>query len=175
MDGRSVFTAACLATATMAPTVWAQHREDTAMEVRHASSIEASNRALVESSFDAWRAGTGSPFDLLAENVAWTITGRSDASGTYTGREAFMREVIRPFNARMRGGLRPTIRKLYTDGDTVIIFFDASGIAADGERYVNTYAWFWEMQNGKVVVAHAFFDSLAFNALWRRVAPRLSP
>ena len=63
----------------------------------------------------------------------WTIVGRSDASKSYPSREAFMSEVIRPFNARMREGLRPTIRKLYADGDTVIIFFDASGVATDGE------------------------------------------
>jgi uncharacterized protein len=41
------------------------------------------------------------PYDLLAENASWTIVGRSAASRTYESREAFMRDVIRPFNARM--------------------------------------------------------------------------
>ena len=133
--------------------------------------VTARNRALVEVSFVAWRDGTGSPYDLLAENINWTIVGRSDASKSYPSREAFMSEVIRPFNARMRDRLRPTIRNLYADGDTVVIFFDATGVAKNGETYSNTYAWLWEMVDGRVVRAHAFFDSIAFNELWRRVSP----
>jgi hypothetical protein len=136
-----------------------------------ASATEAHNKALVEAGFARWRDGTGSPYELLADDVQWTIVGQSDASKTSSSREAFMTEVIRPFNARMREGLRPTIRNLYADGDTIIIFFDASGVASDGEAYSNTYAWFLEMRDGRVVRAHAFFDSIAFNDFWRRVQP----
>lgn len=56
--------------------------------------VEARNKAIVAASFDAWHAGTGSPYDLLADDAIWTIVGRSLASKTYEGREAFMREVI---------------------------------------------------------------------------------
>jgi hypothetical protein len=40
-------------------------------------SIERRNKALVQSRFDAWRAGTGSPYELLADDVTWTIVGHS--------------------------------------------------------------------------------------------------
>jgi hypothetical protein len=43
--------------------------------------------------------------------------------------------------------------------------------ARDGKPYVNTYAWFLEVRDGRIVVAHAFFDSIAFDELWTRVAP----
>lgn len=132
---------------------------------------EGRNRLLVEAAFAAWRNGTGSPFDLLADDARWTIVGHSDASGSYPSREAFMSEVIRPFNARMRDGLKPTVRGLYTQGPAVIIFFDASGLALDGQTYANTYAWFWQMCDGRIVEAHAFYDSIVFNDLWRRVRP----
>src|SRR5262245_24952654 len=102
--------------------------------------LEARNKALVEAKFDAWAAGTGSPYELLADDATWTITGNSLASKTYASREAFMSEVIRPFNARMRVGLKPTIRDVYAEGDTVIVFFDAKGTARDGLPYENTYA-----------------------------------
>jgi hypothetical protein len=104
--------------------------------------IEATNKAIVQASFDAWSAGTGSPFDLLADDATWTITGRSVASKTYASKAAFMSEVIRPFNARMSVGLKPTIRSIYADDEAVIVFFDASSIAHDGKPYANTYAWF---------------------------------
>jgi ketosteroid isomerase-like protein len=131
--------------------------------------IEARNKALVEATFAAWRAGTGSPYDLLAEQASWTIVGRSTASKTYEGREAFVREVIRPFNARMRDPLKPSIRSIYAEGDVVIVFFDARATARDGQPYENTYAWFLELRDARIVKAFAFFDSVAFNELWRRV------
>lgn len=135
------------------------------------ATAEELNRAIVGRSFEAWAAGTGSPYDLLAENVTWTITGNSLAAKTYGSREAFIGEVIRPFNARMSVGLKPTIRRMYADGDTVIVFFDASGTARDGAPYANTYAWFLQLRDGRITHASAFFDSIAFNDLWTRVKP----
>lgn len=128
------------------------------------------NKATIAGALAAWRDGTGSPYDLLADDAVWTIVGRSLASKTYDSREAFMRDVIRPFNARMSSGLRPEVRHLYADGDTVVALFDARGVARDGKPYENTYAWFLTMQNGRIVRAVAFFDSVAFNDLWTRVS-----
>jgi len=141
------------------------------MNERTPTAEEQRNRALVEAAFARWGEGVGNPYELLAEDVSWTIVGRSDAAGVYPSREAFMSQVIAPFGARMRQGLRPTIRQLVTDGENVIIFFDASGVAKDGVTYANTYAWFWQMRDGQVVRAHAFFDAIAFNDLWRRLTP----
>ena len=132
---------------------------------------EVANEETVRQAFTAWANGTGGPYDLLAEDVSWTITGNSLASKTYPSREAFMSEVIRPFNARMSVGLKPEIRNIYTAGDTVIVFFDARGTARDGKPYVNTYAWFLDLQDGRIVKASAFFDSIAFNDLWTRIEP----
>lgn len=141
----------------------------------HAPPVKASpeeeNKAIVTRSFDAWAAGTGSPYDLLAEDVVWTIAGNSLASKTYPSRAAFIGEVIQPFVARMSVGLKPVIRHMYADGDTVIIHFDAAGTAKDGKPYENTYAWFLDLDGGKIVKATAFYDSVAFNDLWTRVQP----
>lgn len=133
--------------------------------------VEERNKSIVEDRFAAWRAGTGSPFDLLTADATWTIVGRSMASQTYGSREAFMRDVIRPFNARMRERLTPMIREIFAEDDWVIVLFDASGVARDGKPYANTYAWFLRMSGGNVVDATAFFDSIAFDELWRRVQP----
>ncbi len=129
------------------------------------------NKAMVQERFAAWANGTGSPFELLAEDATWTITGRSAASKTYPDREGFLREVIRPFNARMRAPLKPVVHNIYADGDAVVIFFDASAVARDGKPYTNTYTWYLDMRDGKVVKATAMFDSIEFNDLWTRVQP----
>ena len=135
------------------------------------SGEAARNRAAVAAGFQAWADGTGSPYNLLARNVRWTITGNSLAGKTYTSKEAFMSEVIRPFNARMRERLIPAVHALYVDGDTVIVHFDARGMALDGKPYVNSYAWFLRMKGGEIIEAYAFFDALSFDDLWTRVMP----
>jgi len=135
------------------------------------TSTVASNKALVQRSFEAWSAGTGGPYDLLRDDARWEIVGRSAASKTYPSREAFLQDVIRPFNARMKEPLKPVIREIHGEGDTVVILFDASGVARDGQPYTNTYSWYLRMENGQIVSATAFFDSIAFNDLWSRVNP----
>lgn len=123
------------------------------------------NRAVIAAALQAWADGTGSPYDLLAADARWTITGNSLASRTYDSKEAFLRDVIRPFNARMSERLIPTVHRIYADGDTVIAHFDARGVAKDGKPYVNSYAWILRMRDGQIVEAHAFFDAIAFDDL----------
>jgi ketosteroid isomerase-like protein len=132
---------------------------------------ETANLATVRVGFDAWADGTGSPYDALAENVQWEIVGNSAASRMYTSKADFIDNVITPFNARMSERLIPTIRDMYADGDTVVVFFDAQGTARDNVPYRNTYAWLLTLRDGQIVTASAFFDSIAFNDLWQRVTP----
>lgn len=129
------------------------------------------NKALVQAGFDRWHAGTGSPFELLVPDADWTIVGSSPLSKRYPSRQAFLEEVIQPFNARMATPLVPTVRGIYADGDMVIILFDAAATAKDGVPYRNTYTWYFRMKDAKVVSAIAFFDTREFDEFWNRVAP----
>lgn len=143
----------------------------TSVAAQDARAEEEANRDLVARGFEAWRSGTGSPYDLLAQDANWTITGNSAAARTYSSKEAFLNEVIRPFNARIRDRLIPSVHRLYAEGDTVIAHFDARGTARDGEPYTNSYAWILRMENGQIVEAVAFFDAIEFDAFWTRVTP----
>jgi hypothetical protein len=91
-------------------------------------------------------------------------------SKTYPNRQAFLDEVINPFNARMTTPLVPSMRGLYADGDTVIAFFDAAATTKDGQPYRNTYTWYLRMKDAKVVSAVAF-DTREFDEFWNRVVP----
>jgi uncharacterized protein len=130
-----------------------------------------SNKALVRGSFDRWRSGTGSPFELLAPETKWTIVGWSPLSKTCPSRQAFLDEVIGPFNARMATPLVPTVRGIYADGDMVIILFDAAATTKDGQPYHNTYTWYFQMAEGKAQNVIALFDTREFDEFWTRVSP----
>ncbi len=142
----------------------------TAKAAAQTSQLET-NRATIAKAMDAWAAGTGGPYDLLAEDAVWTISGNSLASKTYPSKEAFMSEIIRPFNARMSERLIPSVHALYADGDTVVAHFDANGTARDGKPYVNSYAWILTLKDGRIVRAFAFFDAHVFDDFWTRVPP----
>ncbi|MCO1654545.1 nuclear transport factor 2 family protein [Pseudonocardia humida] len=135
-------------------------------------TAEQANKDRVGAAFEQWANGTGTPFDILADDATWTITGNSPAAGSYAGRQAFLDAVIGPFNARMSAPLRPVVRGLYADGDWVIALFDAAGTAVDGQPYRNTYTWYMRLAGERIVEVIAFFDSIEFTDLWTRVAPR---
>ena len=142
-----------------------------ALTTKASASEAETNRATIAKAMDAWAVGTGGPYDLLAEDAVWTISGNSLASRTYPSKEAFLSEVIRPFNARMSTRLIPSVHKIYADDDTVIAHFDAQGTARDGKTYINSYAWILTLKDGRIVRAFAFFDAKAFDNFWTRVPP----
>ena len=133
--------------------------------------METRNRELIQSGFESWREGTRNIFDLLTPDAKWTIVGNASVSRTYTSREEFMDVVIKPFNARLSRRLVPQVRGIYTDGDMVIALFDAEAVARDGKPYRNTYTWYMRVREGRVFEVIAFFDTIEFDDLWRRVKP----
>jgi ketosteroid isomerase-like protein len=136
----------------------------------------AADKALVDGVLRAWMTGDGGALQaLLSDDIEWTIAGNTVVSGTTRGRAELMAKVLGPFGARFAlsdDRFRPRqIHAVYADGDTVIVHFDGAGTANDGKLYSNSYLWLLTMSGGKVVRATAFFDSIAFNEFWRRVAP----
>jgi len=132
-------------------------------------AVESRNVATVRASFDAWRDGTGGPWEIIADDVTWEITGNSVAAGVYTSKADFIGNVMVPLNARLSKPLRPTMRHMYADGDTVIVLFDAEATASDGLPYRNSYSWYLTLRDDAVVEVTAFYDSIAFDDLWTRV------
>ncbi|WP_319423459.1 nuclear transport factor 2 family protein [Pleurocapsa sp. FMAR1] len=120
-----------------------------------------SKKAIVEKSFQQWQEGTSSPFELLSEDMRWTISGFNKYAGTYT-RKPFEEKLIKPFNERLEGPIKPTQWKVYEDGDVVIIHFDAEATLINGEQYKNSYAWFFTFEGEKVTEVVAFLDMPAF-------------
>jgi uncharacterized protein len=136
---------------------------------------EQAGKDRIRAAFDAWAAGTGGPFDLLADDASWTIVGNSPVSRTYHSRQEFLDVVIGPFNARMSTPLVPSVRALFADGDWVIALFDAHATVRDGTPYDNTYTWYMRFaetgEAPEIVEVIAFFDTIEFTDFWNRVTP----
>ena len=127
------------------------------------------NRELVAAAFERWAAGTGSFFDLLADDVQWTITGTCPISGTYRSRRQFLDEAIAPLSARLAKPITPALRSLCADGDWVVALWDGTALATDGAPYDNSYSWHMRFQDARIVEVVAFFDGIELAALFERV------
>lgn len=139
-----------------------------------ATSPTEANREIVRRAFDAWVDGSAPITDVFAADMVWRIEGHSAASKEYANRQQFVDEVLAPFGARFSAGerFRPVrIRSILADGDTVVVLWDGHGVANDGEPYQNSYAWIMVLTDGLVTDGTAFYDSISFNDLWRRVDP----
>lgn len=126
------------------------------------------NAELIRRAFDAWAAGTGSFFDLLADDATWTITGSSPLGGTYTSREEFLEGAIRPLGRRLSVPIRPTVRTIVAQRDEVVVLWDGQATAVDGLAYDNTYCWVMRVADGRITDVTAFFDAPRLTDLWER-------
>lgn len=137
-----------------------------------AAQITEQNKQLVSRAFANWAAGGGSFFsDMLAPDVVWTIKGSSPAAGSYHGRDNFLERAVKPFAERMAGPLKPTVRDIWAQGNDVIIHWDGTGTAIDGQPYQNSYVWIFRMKNHQAAEVIAFLDLSRYNEMLNRVKP----
>lgn len=137
------------------------------LPARAAGDPAASNAATIRAAFDAWTAGTGSVFDLLADDVDWTVAGSGPATGRYRSRADFMARAVQPITARLATPIAPRLEHLVASGDDVVVIWRGSATRRDGLPYANHYAWHLTLRDGRIVQATAFLDTIALADLKR--------
>ncbi|MCD9097409.1 nuclear transport factor 2 family protein [Luteimonas fraxinea] len=123
------------------------------------------NAAQVRAAFEAWRLGQGSVFDLLADDVVWTVAGESPVSGTYRTKQTFLDEAVAPITARLATPIVPQVERIVADGAHVVVLWQGTAAARDGSTYRNHYAWHLELADGRIVRVTAFLDTWALAQL----------
>lgn len=136
--------------------------------MKAAGQTEAANKQLIREGFDRWVQGTGSFFDLLAEDVSWTISESSTLSKTYISKQQLLDEVIVPLNESLAQKIVPSMREIYADGNTVIVIWDGKATAFNGDPYNVSYAWFMQVEKDKIVKVTAFLDTKDFDLIFEK-------
>ena len=168
----AALAAVLLAAAFAVPVAAAPRQDLVAAPSREPASREPANRALIERAFAQWARGEADIFDLLTDDVVWHITGQDPAvATTYRSREALLAGAARPLAARLTAPLTPTVRRIWSDGDDVLVHWDGSAPLADGSTYRNTYLWIMTVRGDRVTRVTAFLDNAAFKAALAK-APR---
>lgn len=157
---RSATLTVALLTLPLLPATQAQGSQD----------VTSRNKQIVTEAFDAWAAGGQSFFtDVLSPEVNWRIEGSGSSAGLFRGRETFLEQAVRPFVSRLSKPVTPVSKKIWADGDHVIINWEGVAVAGDGVPYSNSYAWIFHMRDGKAVEVTAFLDLAPYDDVLRRV------
>lgn len=128
---------------------------------------EAQNKRLIQQAFNT--GNVDNVFNLLTDDVQWTITGSSRFSKTYTPKQRLIDETVTPLASRLATPIVPKIRQVYADGDDVIVWWDGTATAKDNRPYRNTYCWIMTLKNGRITRVVAFLDLAAYTDVFNRI------
>jgi ketosteroid isomerase-like protein len=118
------------------------------------------NKQLVR---DFYEAGNRGDMDaclaILAEDLVWTNIGSTPFSGTYTGKQAVLEQLIGPLFSRLRAGIRSKIENLIAEGDVVVAETSGTAETLDGIAYNNAYCQIMTIRGGRIVRVKEYFDT----------------
>lgn len=118
------------------------------------------DKRLVREAFRPWEQGDSGPFfDLVADDVHWTVIGSTPASGVYESKQALINTAFGPLLGRLNGPLMTRFVDLATDGDKVFLRFESSGVAKTGLRYEQVYCFAMVMREQRIVEIVAYLDT----------------
>lgn len=119
---------------------------------------------------DFYEAGARGDMDtclaLLSDDVVWTNTGSTRFSGTFSGKQALLEQLLGPLFGQLKAGIRSEIEGLTAEGDIVVA--QTSGVAEtlDGTPYNNTYCQVIRIADGKIAEVKEYFDTALVNSVF---------
>jgi uncharacterized protein len=127
----------------------------------------AENKKLIQQAFAQWgRGDMNAVFNLLADDVRWTVIGSTRASGSYHSKREFLEGAVRPLTAQLATPIRPTVLDVIAEGDKVAVQWDGRASAKNGKPYNQRYCWMMRLEDGRVREGVAYLDTEMISQLW---------
>ncbi|HXZ89195.1 MAG TPA: nuclear transport factor 2 family protein [Candidatus Binataceae bacterium] len=122
-------------------------------------SVEA-NKELVAKTWDAFAKGDiKTAFANMSDEVSWLIPGNlPNLSGLRKGKSAIL-EFARHAAKIFPSGLKSEVKRVYGDGDTVIVEMTNRGKVFNGKDYENEYCFVFEVEAGKIRRVREYVDT----------------
>jgi len=122
-------------------------------------SIE-DNKRIVRSFYEAGNRGDMEGcLDLLDEQVTWTNIGSTEFSGTFSGKQVLVRELLGPVFGRLQAGITATVHRMIAEDDCVAVQLSGQATTKDGQPYNNTYCHVFCIRDGRIHQVTEYFDT----------------
>jgi uncharacterized protein len=120
----------------------------------------SANRTLLEEAFAALEKGDGKPFfELLANDVLWTISGTIAWSGTYRGKAQVQSQLLKPLFAQFAERYKAKAARFVTEKDVVVVEFEGGAKTKTGRVYENRYCWICTFNKGLITELTEYTDT----------------
>jgi uncharacterized protein len=118
------------------------------------------NKELIRKMFLELSKGNAEAFlGNLADNVRYTVIGTTKYSGSFNGKQEFIKKALAPLSAQLDGGIGVTVDNFIADGDYVAMQARGKSNTKGGSTYNNTYCYIFHIANGEVQEATEYLDT----------------
>jgi uncharacterized protein len=118
------------------------------------------NKKLLQEIFAEMSKGNTRPFiEALAEDVRWTLTGKTKWSKTYDGLEAVQTQLLGPVFANFADQYTSRAHRFIAEDDLVVVECEGRVNTHSGKPYNNTYCFIYRVADGKIKEITEYFDT----------------
>jgi hypothetical protein len=136
----------------------------------------AENKQLMREVFEQMAAGNGQAFmDVLAEDVRWTVIGSSPWSGTYEGKPAIVKELMRPLFSQFADQYHARAIQIVAEDDVVVVEARGEVMTEAGRPYNQMYCYVFRVSDGEVRELTEYLDTDLVNQVLQAPAGDPSP
>jgi ketosteroid isomerase-like protein len=118
------------------------------------------NKQLVEAIFAELAQGNSRPLvEAMAEDFRWTVTGTTQWSKTYAGKQAVVNELFGTLRSRIAGRIKTIADRLIAEDDHVVVEARGSNTTIAGQPYNNRYCFVFRLSGGKLQEVTEYLDT----------------
>lgn len=103
---------------------------------------------------------------LFADDVTWRTIGSTPFSGTLTGKETLVEELVKPLFGQLKAGIASTVHTMVAEGDWVVAEVSGEAETKDGKPYNNTYCFLFRVRDGKIAEVREYMDTDLVNRVF---------
>ena len=97
--------------------------------------------------------------EALADDVAWTVTGTTKFSRTYSGKSVLINELVGPLFSQLTEPLAMVADRFIADGEYVVVECRGKATTKAGVPYNNKYCLVFRLDDGKIKELVEYMDT----------------
>lgn len=120
----------------------------------------AENKAKMKFVMSELAKGNRIPFgEIMADDFCWKMMGTTAWSGTYQGKKAVGRDLMKPLFDNFADQYTNTAHRFIAEDDFVVVECEGKVNTKSGRPYNNTYCYVCKFSHGKLIELTEYMDT----------------